>query len=157
LFIVTKRVLDDWRDDGIGEFPISPLEILPPLPPLLMNLPMPEYFWLDGEQMPGARLDFEASGFVGTRFCPACGTRLSDIGATYDRQHSGTWPMALVEGSWSGANVFTTDLSPAAFFCTEKVLDCARKHRHTNFRFVPSNVAASPAKGLKYLTDDSGP
>jgi len=151
LTIVSQRVLSQWREDGIGEFPVDKLEILNPVPKKLPRDQMPEYFWLDGEQMLGAKVDFDASGYVDVRFCPKCGRRTHDISATYDRQHSGVWPIAFVPESWNGANVFTTDLSPAAFFCTEKVVECARKHRHTNFKFVPAERAGSSLQGIDYL------
>jgi hypothetical protein len=151
LFIVSRRVLADWQHSGVRDIPAYPVRIADPVPKKLQNAPMPEYFWLDGENMPGATLDLEASGFVNVSFCPKCGTRIEDISATYKRQHTGTWPMAIIESTWNGADVFTTDLSPAAFFCTEKVLECAKRNKHTNFRFVPAAVAASPAKGIKYL------
>lgn len=101
--------------------------------------------------MMGARVDFDASGFVSVRFCERCGTRNDDLRATYDRQHSGIWPMRFLEGTWNGADVFTTDLSPAAFFCTEKVVECARQNRHTNFAFVPAERAASSTEPIDYL------
>ena len=145
LFIVSERVLDDWREDGIGEFPAYPVRIAEPLPPRLRDVSMPQYFWLDGKQMIGARLDFEASGFVSVTFCPECGVRSDDGSATYRRRRTGKWPLAIVEGSWNGTNLFTTDLSEASFFCTEKVLQCAKRRKHTNFLFEPAGIAVTPA------------
>jgi len=151
LTIVSHRVLNDWRKDGVGEFPAGRLEILDPIPAKLPRDQTPEYFWLDGAQMLGAKVDFDASGYVDVRFCPKCGRRTDNVSATYKRQHSGVWPTAFLPGTWNGANVFTTDLSPAAFYCTEKVVECAREHRHTNFKFVPAEVAESSTKGIDYL------
>ena len=96
------------------------------------------YFWLDGQKIQGAMLDFEESGFVNVQFCPECNTRTDDIGATFDRQHSRVYPYAFRPGTWTGLNLFTTDLSHCSFFCTEAVVECARKHKLTNFRFVPA-------------------
>ena len=136
LFIVSKRVLRDWKNDGIGEFLSHRIHIIPPFPKRLQDMEPPYYSWLDGSQMHGARMDFDASGFVEVTFCLACGRRSDNVTATYDRQHSKAWPMAFIDNSWTGENLFTTDLSPAAFFCTESVVESARKHGHTNFRFV---------------------
>jgi hypothetical protein len=99
--------------------------------------------------MNGAALDYERSGFVGVRRC-ACGKVLYDVARTYDRQQGGQAPYAFVEGSWHGADMFTTDFSPNLFFCTEKVLQCATAHRLTNFRFVPAERGFYVGRGLKY-------
>jgi hypothetical protein len=151
LFIVSGRVLKHWKKDGIGEFPAEPVEIADPLPKKLRGSDKPDYYWLDGASMKGARLDFDASGFVGVRYCPECGRRTDDMSATYVRQHDGVWPMRFLDGSWNGAQLFTTDLSPYVFFCTQSVVECARRHRHKNFRFVPAERAASPGNGIRYL------
>ena len=96
-------------------------------------------------------MDFEASGFVDVRFCAECGTRTDEISATFHRQHSGVWQYVFRRGTWNGSNVFTTDLSPCRFFCTEAVVDCARKYKLTNFRFIPVEEGANfKSKGLDY-------
>jgi len=61
-------------------------------------------------------------------------------------------PSAMTSMPWNGAQLFTTDLSPCVFFCTEAVVDCARKKKLTNFRFVPVEEGANPkSKGLDYM------
>jgi hypothetical protein len=153
LLIVSKRVLEFWSQEQIGVFPTYPVEILLPFPRKLSQADAPSYFWLDGSAMRGALLDFDASGFVGVRFCPACGNRTHEIAATSQRRRSQTFPYALRPGTWAGATVFTTDLSPTTFFCTGAVLDVAIRHRLTNFRFVDADHGDAPAsKGIKYLT-----
>jgi len=145
-------VLEDWSNDQVGTFPAQPIELVAPLPKRLEGIEPPSYFWLDGERMLGAKMDFEASGFVDLRDCPVCGARSFDVGKTYDRQYEAVCPETFVPGTWNGANLFTTDLSRAAFFCTEKVVDCAARHRHTNFRFIPVEEGSSCASaGLKYM------
>ena len=102
--------------------------------------------------MRGALMDFDASGFVDVRFCPECGTRTDDISATGTRRQSAPYPYAFRLGTWNGDHLFTTDLSPCAFFCTERVLECARKHRLTNFRFTAAEDGPQPgSKGIDYL------
>lgn len=141
LFIVSGRVLDAWDKAGISDILRYPLKIAEPLPVRLRSICPPEYVWLDGEQMLGGELDFDASGFVGVSFCPECHTPIYEIAATYDRQHATKMPLTIIEESWNGKDLFTTNLSPTAFFCTEKVLDCANANKHSNFRFIPSEVA----------------
>ncbi|HWS87602.1 MAG TPA: hypothetical protein VN282_11600 [Pyrinomonadaceae bacterium] len=151
LFIVSGRVLKAWREEGIGRPPHHRVFVVGDLPRGLRGTSPPDYYWLDGARVLGARMDFGASGFVGVRFCGACGNRTDNVAATYGRRREGR-PYVFVPGSWNGARLFTTDLSPAKFFCTDELIACARKHGLTNFRFVP--VAEGDAvenKGLKYL------
>jgi hypothetical protein len=152
LLTVSSSVLDAWRRDSIGEFPVHKVTIVPPVPANLDQGKQPNYFWVDGGKMLGARLDFEPSGFVIAKLCSTCGRRVEDIGQTYQRRYAGNSPTVLMPGSWSGANLFTTDLSPMEFFGTEAVLNSARKHHHTNFRFTPIEAGiASWSSGINYL------
>jgi len=82
LFIASGRVLEAWREEGIGRPPSQRVFVVGDLPRRLRGSPPPDYYWLDGAQMLGARLDFEASGFVDIKFCGPCGNRTDDIAAT---------------------------------------------------------------------------
>jgi hypothetical protein len=151
-FILSERALRAFSAEGVGEFPHHEVLVQKPFPLKLAASPAPRYFWIDGQKMRGASLDSEASGFVEVRTCPECGSSSYDIGATYDRQHSRVWPYVFRPGTWSGANLFTIDLWECMFFCTEAVVDCARKHRLTNFRFIPIEEGANcSSKGLEYM------
>lgn len=152
LFVISGAAAAAWREGNIGEFPRNRIEIVGARPKQLES-PPPDYYWVDGSEMLGALLDFESSGFVGVKFCPECRARTEDVGATYERQASARWPLVFIRGSWGGAKLFTTDLSPAHFFCTDEVLECAKKYRLTNFRFIPSEDGFDPeSKGVKYLS-----
>jgi hypothetical protein len=140
LLIVSERVAEAWG--ATGDYPAHRIEFIDPIPTGLRGVTRPEYFWIDGSAMPGARLDFEASGYVGVHFCSTCGRRMDDISKTYDRQHSGVWPYAFVDGSWNGAHLFTTDLSPGVFFCSEDLANISRQCCHTNLRFTPIEQGA---------------
>lgn len=138
LLIVSERVLHDWSEYGIGNhIPSNSVKIVGSLPAKLKGVSMPKYFWIDGSKMGGGKLDFDDSGFVDVRICPECGTRTKNISATMRRRASGEFPFKLESSSWSGAAVFTTDLSPYAFFCTQKVVACAKEKKHTNFLLTP--------------------
>ncbi|HKA20097.1 MAG TPA: hypothetical protein VKN18_17545 [Blastocatellia bacterium] len=151
-FIVSPRVIDAWREERIGEFPHHKVTIVGPLPKRLVYKNQPDYCWLDGAKMQGALFDYNMSGFVGLYFCKGCGAAEFDVSATYDRQHSRKYPYAFTTGSWHAANVFTTDLSPTLFFCTEALLQCARQHRLTNFRFLDVEDGGAPGNtGIEYL------
>jgi len=109
----------------------------------------PSYFWIDGERHLAGRMDFEASGYVDVRFCPECGTWSDDIERTYDRRHAEPPPPVVIDYDIdSGLKLFATDLAPTMFFCTERVLACAREHGLINLAFRPSErgVRAKPVK-----------
>ncbi|AQT68261.1 hypothetical protein STSP2_01417 [Anaerohalosphaera lusitana] len=151
-FTVSGRVLEDWKREGIGEFPVHRVRIAKPYPKKLEDTAPPNYHWIDGRKMVGAKLDYEASGFVNHKFCDTCGRLLYDDSGTYKKRFQEYCPYVFVPGSWEGADLFTTDYSHLAFFCTEKVLDCARKHQHTNFRFTPIEEGiATNSKGVQYM------
>jgi hypothetical protein len=151
--IVSERVLNDWKMDGIGNVPVGGgVTFVPPLPKRMDGSPPPNYFWIDSAKIVGARMDQEASGFVGVQYCPMCGRRTWDISATFDRQHSRQWG-GYVLRDWDGATLFSTSEFGGMYFCTKEIVECARLHRHTNFRFVPieEGIAAGSA-GLRYLS-----
>jgi len=152
-FVVSGRAVEEWRSEDIGSLFIGGKVLFTgPLPERLQGHEPPKYFWLDGRRMLGAQLDFDASGFAGAWVCSTCGCCAYDVGATYDRQRAGACPYVFVEETWNGTNLFTTDLSPAMFFCTDAVVECARKHRLTNFRFTPVEAGgASWSQGIDYL------
>lgn len=96
----------------------------------------PPYGWLDGARLRAGSMRFEESGYVAVRFCSSCGSRSDDISATYARQHGATpLPTVIDYDAKSGIDLFTTDLAPTAFFCTDRVFECARIHRLTNLCF----------------------
>lgn len=152
LLVVSESVVQAWQAERIGDFPRFLIRIQKPYPAKLAGTPPPTYYWLDGSQMLGAKLDFESSGFVGVYFCDECGTRRHDIRATRRQRQSGQWPYAFVEGTMTDVHLFTTDLSSSAFFCTDAVVECARKHQLTNFRFNPVEEGdAIGREGVRYL------
>ena len=153
-FIVSQRVIDCWEIEGIGVLPIQPVEIAEPYPKKLEGTEPPKYFWIDGRKLNGALVDFQASGYVNFGFCSECGRRIENISETFKRQYATGAKFSYVfqENTWNGLNLFTTNISYRKFFCTEKIVECARKYRLTNFRFIPiEEGAAFASKGLKYM------
>jgi hypothetical protein len=151
LLVVSERVLESWKLDGIGDFKRHGVELLHPLP---TKLPPdhPPYSWIDGKSLCGAQVDFDKSGYVSWLVCPCCNRLIHDVSATYDRHHSARWPVAIRESTWNGSKLFTTSLSYTSFFCTVEVIESARRHGLTNFRFVPAEQANSgSAESMKYL------
>ena len=62
--------------------------------------------------------------------------RSLDIEATSRRQRALPAPPIVFDyDDGLGLDLFTTDLSPKAFFCTDRVLRCASRNRLTNIRF----------------------
>jgi len=153
-FIVSDRVLDSWCSEIVSGFSYHKVSITGSIPPKLLNHNIPTYWWLDGQKMQGSLLDFERSGYVGVEICSKCGHISYDINATYVCQHSLKFPFVLVKHSWNGSDIFTTNLSSTQFFCTEKVLNLAKKYRLTNFRFLSIEEGLSvEGNGIDYLAD----
>jgi hypothetical protein len=155
--IVSQRVLEIWEAEGIGKFPAFPIRILPPYPRKLTTTP-PIYYRLDYQQMEGAELDLEASGFLNAKKCNVCG-QFSFNWLQSDRftRHN-LIPYKLKEETWNGANVFRPKYPVGFTFCTERVVDCATKHKMTNFRFIPFEIGDGlggdgyPFGGVDYST-----
>jgi hypothetical protein len=140
-FIVSERALSAFEQSGVAVYRGGRVHVASVLPPPLARR-APAYSWVDGARHLGARLDFEASGYVGVAFCPECGRRTEDIAATYRVQHASVVPTRILEHTWNGADLFTTDLSPTAFFCTARVVESARRALITNARVVPAEQGA---------------
>lgn len=100
-------------------------------------LSSPPYFWIDGYRLKGAAVDFCRSGFVDVRFCSKCNNRTDDVGATYDKRLEIGRRYFFREGSWSGSQIFTTDVSPTLFFITESLKRLIEAARLSNFEFEP--------------------
>lgn len=133
LLIVSDTALKLWCTLGLKP-PKWKVFIDGPMP----GLPPPDrrtYWWVDGASMLGAKVDFDKSGYVGVRFCRKCGRREDDVAATYERQRERVWPTVFVRESWNGAQLFTTDISPTRFFCTQVIADASKDAKLTNFRF----------------------
>ena len=157
LFIVSRRVLENWQKEGVGEFPIQKVHVKKPYSKNLEGTEPPEYFWIDGKKTRGAILDIEASGFVDGRLCEGCGRIIYNIEKSYDLQNSRIVPYVFNPDSWNGSHLFSTDISYTMFFCTDLVLECARKYQFLNFRFTPVEEGkATSSKGIKYLTKRLG-
>ena len=143
LFVSSVRFVEALRSHGVRVELGGRVEFDEPGPDRLALAKAPDYYWVDGERHLAARMDFEASGFVGVWYCPECGGRRENVQATRVTQYTFDYDAA------SGLDLFTTDMSPNAFFCTELVLECAREHKPANV--VITRVEDGPkAKPIKY-------
>jgi len=143
LFVVSGRFVEALRSCGIRVELGGRVEFDEPGPKRLSLADAPEYFWVDGEQHLAAKMDYEASGFVGTEYCAACGSRSFDIAASKVTSY------VFEYDATSGLDLFTTDMNPRVFFCTERVLECCRDHRPTNVAIRPLEEM-SRAKSIKF-------
>ena len=138
-FIISQRFVDAMRANNIRIEPGGRVEFEGPIENGLSPDDAPEYYWLDGrERHQAGRMDFDASGYVDTRFCNTCGNR-TDNWKLSRRQLEGdpTPPYVFAYDASTGHDLFTTDLSPIVFFCTERVLETVKKYKLTNFQFFP--------------------
>jgi hypothetical protein len=148
-FVVSQHFVDSMSQCGIRLELGGKVEFMEPIENGLSLENAPRYYWIDGSKHFGATMYFEASGFVDVRFCDLCGNRSEDVGLSYDRQHSVPPPPFTFDyNACSGLDLFTTDLASTAFFCTERVLNCAKDNRLSNLRFsaVEQGVLGVPVK-----------
>lgn len=137
-FVASDRFLAAMRESGINVTLGGRVDFVEPNKSGLSFDDAPQYYWVDGERCRAAKMDFEASGYVDVRFCPECGVRSNDISRTYDRRHAEPPPgEVFAYDEASGLDLFTTDLAPTVFFCTDRVFECAKKHRFINIAFYP--------------------
>jgi hypothetical protein len=146
--VISERVLAAWRADGIGEVPHNRVTIQPPIPPLLRgkNKAQPNYFWVSNDDIQGAKIDYEASGFLYRGVCTRCGGIIDDLFANLKLWKTNKYPYVFVEGSWNGAKLFCAG---PTLFCTEEVVTSVARHKLTNFRFTP--IEEGPSAGLDAL------
>ena len=142
LLVASGRFVEALRSCGVRVELGGLVEFDDPGPKRLSLAEAPEYHWINGERHLAARMDFEASGFVGVKYCPECGARSYDISATNEIRFVFDYDAS------SRQDLFTTDMNPWAFFCTERVLECARAHRPTNVAIsrVEDGQSAKPLK-----------
>jgi len=148
-FVISEHFVNAMRECGIRIELGGKVEFVNPTDCGLSIDDAPMCYWIDGKQHFSGRMDFEASGYVNVQFCEECGNRTDNISLTYHRQHGDPPPPILFDyDDNSGLDLFTTDLSPTAFFCTDRVLDCARHHKLTNLAFcdVEEGAFAEPVK-----------
>jgi len=143
LFVTSGRFVEALRSCGVRVELGGRVLINHRVPKRLSLDDAPEYYWVDGEKHLAAKMDYEASGFVGTKYCAACGGRSYDIKATKDLRFVFDYDAS------SGLDLFTTDMNSRAFFCTERVLECAREYLPTNVAITRAEDGQS-AKPIKF-------
>lgn len=143
--IVSEAVIRAWQEAEITCFHVYPVGVTlgKVRSARLRATEPPAYFRveIDGN----CRIDLEASGIQVKSLCPAC-------------HHLVTVPAVapgfrMIPNSWDGCRIFRDPvLYPRVNFCTAEVLEIARKHRFTNFRFDPMEGPVDHAsKGIDYL------
>ena len=144
-FVASDRFVKALRAEGVRVRLGGRIDFDEPAPKRLSLLEAPDYHWVDGESHRAARMDFEASGYVGVERCAACGRWWEDIKASRPRD----FPVVFDYDASSGEDLFTTDMSPLVFYCTHRVLECAKDNRLTNVAFGPVEEG-SLAKPVRY-------
>ena len=136
-FVVSGRFIDAMHENDIRIEKGGRVDFIEPIENGLSLDDSPGYYWLDGRRGHQAgKMDFDASGYVDVRFCGICANRTDNISLTFDRRHGDPPPPTVFEyDEKTGHDLFTTDLSPCAFFCTERVLNTVKKYKLTNIQF----------------------
>lgn len=140
--MVTERVVDTVRKHGIGTLEAYPVR-LEKLIGSRLDLAAAEsyfYIWVRGQML----TDLRAEGITQEAICPACHRPLP-----YKiRRH------VLLADSWDGSDIFRLANDWVPICCTLRVVELARQHRWTNFRFVPIDADqrhVSHWDGIEYL------
>lgn len=139
-FVASGRFLDSMRESKIRIELGGRVDFMEPIESDLLSLDdSPGYFWLEGgRRHQGGKMDFDASGYVDVRFCSVCANRTHNILMTSHRQNADPPPPTVVNYDADiGHDLFTTDLSPTAFFCTDRVLETVKKYKLTNIAIYP--------------------
>lgn len=142
-FLLSGAVACVLKEEGVNGFIAHPVELEIPKR-IRVPAPPPQYYYLD---ITGRMdIDLEASGIKVAGNCPVCfqgGSR------------SGGERYVPIVDTWDGSDIFTLRNYPSGFaFCTRKVLELARRHRWTNFRFDPMDAEGKYAlcgSGIDYL------
>ena len=146
LFIASGRFVEALRTEGIRVELGGCIDFIGTAPKRLSLDDAPDYHWVDPDRHRAAKMDYAASGFVGVTRCASCGRQSYDIKASRPDES----PRVFDYDASSGLDLFTTDMG-MGFYCTERVLECARKYRLTNVAFWP--VEQGPfGKPVKYWT-----
>ena len=145
VLVASGRFLNALRSFEVRVETGGRVEFDEPGPKRLSLADASEYYWVDGEQHLAAKMDFKASGFVGVKYCEACGARSHDIRASRRNEE----PYVFDYDARSGLDLFSTDMNPDVFFCTERVLECCREHRLINVAIKPVEEGWR-AKSIKF-------
>lgn len=143
--IVTEPVVMAWQKEGITCFHTYPVGIAKVKSRKLQGVLPPRYLRveIDGR----CKIDLTASGVDVIRICPECHRVIER--PKYPFEHG----YRMETGSWDGCALFRDPiLYPRVSFCTHAILELARQHRFTNFRFELMDKPPDPtSNGIDYL------
>lgn len=140
--IVSERVVDVWHKANLMCFHELEVKVAEVKSSRLRHVVPPNYFKIeiDGQ----CSIDLAASGVKIVHFCR-------------EHRYLVTRPSLVLEfrmvpGSWDGCNLLRDPvLYPRINFCTHVILDLARQHKFTNFRFdFMYGPVDLQGKGIKY-------
>lgn len=125
LTILSERVLATWSSLGLGSYTAFPLDVI--VEPSSGRPTPPPYYHI---KITGrCELDLQAMGVTITYTCPKC--HYNEIEPVFG------YPKIIKRETWDGSDVFASDIFPMAPLCTSRVVELAKKHKWTNFRFEP--------------------
>lgn len=143
--IVSESVVNTWRNAGITRFQsyLVRIEQVRSKSKKLRETVPPRYYRIEIDGR--CEIDLEASGLEIVRYAPECEYLVTNPSLASGYQ--------MVADSWDGSPLFRDPLRyPRISFCTQLVLDIARKYRFTNFRFESMEGPYDPgSKGIDYL------
>jgi hypothetical protein len=134
-FAISDRVVNAVRLQNIPLFVGGRIRVARILGSAIPSACAPEYSWIDGNRHRTATIDFNASGYVDVRYCSECGARSYNTSATFRNRIASAGRLHLNLPEKMEFDIFTSDLSPVAFFCTQRFKDLIESAKFSNFRF----------------------
>lgn len=149
LLIVSKKVVEDWKNEGITGFSFYPVGINSVSSESLRKVTPPSYFHIVVQGK--SKLNLVKMEVDIVEKCPSCGKikfnkPIWDIDKFY-----------IDETTWDGLDLFVSDLFPTMILVTTNVVQSACKNKHTNFEFIKAEdsmqIIQNPINYLEFCKD----
>ena len=126
--IVSQKVINDWKNNDVTGFEYYRVGINKIKSKKLRDKTPPQYYHvvITGR----CELDMEEMGVTIKERCPKCSKLF------FNKDPWEIDRLVIKESSWSGDDLFISELFPGVNLCTDKVIITACKNKHTNFRFI---------------------
>jgi len=146
LLIVSEKVLNDWNSANVSGFEYYSVGINKINSEKLKDKEPPKYFHIIVTGR--CELDLDKMGIKIKKKCPSCGK------VFFDKEPWEMNKLIIKESTWDKSDLFISELFPAIYLCTEKVIITACQNKHTNLEFIEPKDALTimpPPKTIDYL------
>lgn len=145
--ILSERVIETWHKEGIQGFDAQPVVIAESKSKKLKIAEAPRYYYINISGR--MSIDLQASRDARVDVCQHC----------FQSENRAPHPMVKYvprEKTWDGSDIFGIQNIRSGWgrFCSLRIIELAREHRWTNFRFIPMDALIRhtiPWRGVDYL------